>query len=333
VTGRLDDMEPAKIGAGLTILTPVFNDWEVLVQMLRALDQSLGQRGITAEVLVVDDGSTLTPRNGVDRTPFHHISRVEVLHLRRNLGHQRAIAIGLAFVHAERPCEAVVVMDADGQDRPSDVPDLVRKFHEEGGRKIVFAARFRRSESLFFRFCYHTYRGLHKVLTGVSVRVGNFSIVPFWALNSLVVVSELWNHYSAAVFKSKLPCTTIATQRGTRLTGSSRMNFFALLLHGMSALSVYGDVIGVRLLVAASTLLTAISGGLIASMLLRPGEAGLAMILAGILLFLTFQVAVVSSILVFSVLSGRANLTFLPIRDYRYFIADVTKAFPFTNHE
>jgi hypothetical protein len=200
----------------------------------------------------------------------------------------------------------------------------------------VFAARFRRSESLFFRFCYHSYRGLHKALTGVSVRVGNFSIVPFWALNSLVVVSELWNHYAAAVIKSRLPCTTIPTQRGTRLAGSSRMNFFGLMLHGMSALSVYGDVIGIRLLVAASTLLLAISGGLTAALLLRsgtsPGEPGLPMILGGVLLFVTFQVAVVSSILVFSVLGGRATLTFLPIRDYRYFIKDVTKTFPLSDH-
>ena len=317
---------------GLTILTPVFNDWESLGHMLRALDQALDQAGMPAEVVVVDDGSTAPLRGELDQTRFARISRVEVLHLRRNLGHQRAIAIGLAFVHGERPCEAVVVMDADGQDRPSDVPALVRTFQQEGGRKIVFAARARRSESLLFKACYHGYRALHKVLTGVSVRVGNFSIVPFWTLGGLVAVSELWNHYSAAVFRSKLPFRTIPTHRAERIAGDPHMKFFALVLHGMSALSVFGDVIGVRMLVMASGVLCLAVGGLGAALFIPTqigGEAPrLAMFLLGLVLIVSVQVVAMSALLIFSILSGRANLTFLPIRDYRHFVRDVSKAYP-----
>jgi hypothetical protein len=141
----------------------------------------------------------------------------------------------------------------------------------------------------------------------------------------------MWNHYAAAVFKSKLPYTTIPSQRAGRLAGETHMNFFGLVLHGLSALSVYGDVIGVRLLVAAGVLLCAVTGVVAALFLPLGGVAGAprpAMYLAGILLVLVFQVAVVSSILIFSILGGRANLTFLPIRDYRHFVKDVTKAVP-----
>jgi glycosyltransferase involved in cell wall biosynthesis len=316
---------------GLTILTPVFNDWESLGGMLGELDRALDRDALTAEVLVVDDGSTVPLRSELADRHFTRISRVEVLHLRRNLGHQRAIAIGLAFIYGERPCEAVVVMDADGQDRPSDVPALVRRFQEEGARKIVFASRARRSESLFFKTCYHGYRAVHKVLTGVSVRVGNFSILPFWALGSLVAVSELWNHYSAAVFKAKLPYATIPTHRAPRIAGDPRMNFFTLVLHGMSALSVFGDVIGVRLLVAASALLALVSGGFGVTFLgqFRAGAPGpgLALFLLGILLILTVQLVAMACALIFGVLGGRANLTFLPIRDYRHFVREVSKTF------
>ena len=45
-----------------------------------------------------------------------------VLRLRRNVGHQRAIALGLTYLQVEAGCEAVIVMDADGEDRPADVP-------------------------------------------------------------------------------------------------------------------------------------------------------------------------------------------------------------------
>lgn len=310
----------------LVVLTPVFNDWESLAGMLRSLDRVLCENQLEASVVVVDDGSTVPPKGQLDGAAYRRISRVEVLQLRRNLGHQRAIAIGLAFIHGERPCDAVVVMDADGQDRPEDVPRLLQKLQEGGGRTIVFAARMRRSENLLFKVGYHGYRAIHRALTGVSVRVGNFSIVPFWALGSLVVVSELWNHYSAAIFRSRLPYTTIPTERATRLAGDSRMNFFSLVLHGLSALSVFADVIGVRLLVGATLLLGAVIASFVGVLLLRLGHGpGLATFVSGVAVILAFQAAVVSGMLMFSILSARANLTFLPIRDYRHFVRDVSK--------
>ena len=131
-----------------------------------------------------------------------------------------------------------------------------------------------------FRFFYHIYRVLHRALTGVSVRVGNFSILPATFLTTLVAMSELWNHYAAAVFRSKLPFTMIPVPRGTRIAGRSRMNFTALVSHGLSAISVFGDIVGVRLLVAslAGSFLAAVrnhcgcSG--FASSLIRPYPAG-----------------------------------------------------------
>jgi len=251
--------------------------------------------------------------------------------LRTHLGHQRAIAIGLTFLYSETVCEAVVVMDADGQDRPQDVPELLRKFREENRRKIVFAARTRRSESVLFRLCYHGYRGLHRLLTGVSVRTGNFSILPFSSLASLSVVAELWNHYSAAVFRSRLPYTTIPAPRGNRTLGDPRMNFLQLVLHGLSALSVYAEVIGLRVLVAASVLLALDVGGLLVIVTRHRLGAGpepsWLLLAGGILFLLLFEVIVVSGVLIFSMLSSRANLTFLPIRDFRYFVRDTEEVF------
>jgi len=251
--------------------------------------------------------------------------------LDHGLGIYSAIAIGLTFLYSETVCEAVVVMDADGQDRPQDVPELLRKFREENRRKIVFAARTRRSESVLFRLCYHGYRGLHRLLTGVSVRTGNFSILPFSSLASLSVVAELWNHYSAAVFRSRLPYTTIPAPRGNRTLGDPRMNFLQLVLHGLSALSVYAEVIGLRVLVAASVLLALDVGGLLVIVTRHRLGAGpepsWLLLAGGILFLLLFEVIVVSGVLIFSMLSSRANLTFLPIRDFRYFVRDTEEVF------
>src|SRR5262249_34330459 len=133
----------------------------------------------------------------------------------------------------------------------------------------VFAERMKRSESLVFRFFYYLYRHLHFLLTSVRVRVGNFSAIPRQRLESLVAVSELWNHYAAAVFHSRQPYCSIPTQRAHRLSGRSSMNFVSLVAHGLSAISVYREVIGVRLLVLAICLALVAVAGLVTTVFLR----------------------------------------------------------------
>ena len=64
-----------------------------------------------------------------------------MLQLRRNLGHQRAIAVGLAYAEEHDPCDVVVIMDGDGEDDPKDVPRLLACCRQAGGREIVFAER------------------------------------------------------------------------------------------------------------------------------------------------------------------------------------------------
>ena len=145
----------------------------------------------------MDDGSSVPrPPGFLAGERLLSIREVEHLRLRRNVGHQRAIAIGLAHVHAQLPCQAVLVMDGDGEDRPSDVSSLLRKLEDCGRGRIVFAERTRRSEGLVFSFFYHLYRSLHRLLTGYAVRVGNFSVVPGHFLEQLAVTSELWSHYT-----------------------------------------------------------------------------------------------------------------------------------------
>ena len=67
------------------------------------------------------------------------------------LGHQRAIATGLCYAHDHLPAHVVVVMDGDGEDAPQDVPRLLDQVRATDGRKIVFAERTKRSESVVFR--------------------------------------------------------------------------------------------------------------------------------------------------------------------------------------
>lgn len=311
----------------ITIVTPVYNDWAALVILVAALDRELASRERTASLLIVDDGSPLDPD---EFTPIDvaALTGIDILHLRRNLGHQRAIAVGLAYVEAGAVVDAVVVMDADGEDRPEDVNRLLDTLEEEGRARVVFAERTRRSEGRLFASLYWLYRFVHLLLTGERVRVGNFSAIPHRLLRKLVAVSDLWNHYAAAVFHARLPYTTIPTRRGTRYAGSSHMNFVSLVAHGLSAMSVFGDRIGVRLLIATCTLAAAmVCVG--CALLAWHAVVGLAVpawlpsvaLAAVVLLLLLFATSLA---FVFIILAGRAAPGFLPFREFGHYVSHTT---------
>jgi glycosyltransferase involved in cell wall biosynthesis len=308
----------------IVILTCVYNDWTAAQALLPLLDAELLDAGLDAEVLIVDDGTTDPPPDPPPPGSFAALRVIRVLQLRKNLGHQRAIAVGLAYIYDRLPCDAVVVMDADGEDRPADVVRLVRALAELPTPAIVFAERSRRSESLPFIVFYHAYRLLHFILTGRGVRVGNFSVVPYSLLAGLVVDLNLWNHYAASVYVSKARTATIPTQRGRRLHGRSRFGFVSLVIHGLSAISCYNEIVSVRLLiytaVAALALLVSLAATVAVRLFTDLAIPGWATYAAGILTIILMQVLLFTLIVATTLLGDRTHQPVLPLRDYSYFV-------------
>lgn len=316
------------------ILIPTFDDWPALHRLLIDLDAALDGQVVEPRVLIVDDGSTAAPPADLAPGPFRALERVDVLRLRRNLGHQRAIAVGLAYVEANILCRAVVVMDGDGEDAPRDVPRLLDALEGANDARVIFAERTRRSESLTFRAGYAGFRILHRVLVGRPVRFGNFSVIPRVRLASLVTVSELWNHYAASVVRSRQPFATIPTDRAHRLDGRSSMNFVALVIHGLGAISVFSEVVGVRLLVAAFGMIGLAVAGLLAATLIRLATdlaiPGWATTVTGFLLILLVQAVMFAFVFSFLIIGGRQGSTFLPCRDYPLYVAGLEPLYPRT---
>lgn len=307
------------------VLIPVYNDWNAVAALLPLLDRALHDGGRRATVLLLDDGSSEPCPPALASLSLLAIEAIDVLMLRRNLGHQRALAVGLAYLDAAGDGNGpVVIMDGDGEDDPRDVPRLLDRFDAEHGRRVIFAERRRRSESLTFKVLYALYRWTHLIMTGKRVRVGNFSVLPCDQLHRLTVVSELWNHYAAAVAKAKLPSATVPTARAKRLAGHSAMSYVGLVVHGLSAISVYNEVIGVRALSAALGLIALALVGIPIIMVIRffsdlaiPGWATMSV---GILSVILLQAVLFSLIFSFITLANRQGLSFLPARDYSYFV-------------
>jgi len=310
------------------VIIPVYNDWESASILLGRLDSTLAAENISAEVLVVDDGSSQPGDSFMAAAPpLQAIRKVEVLRLNRNLGHQRAIAIALSYVSERQDYTAAVIMDGDGEDDPADVPRLISEGEVAGEGRIIFAARGKRSEGLIFRSFYYIYKKMYSLMTGVAISFGNFSMVPRQLLERLVVVAELWNNYPASVMKARLPYGTITTRRGCRYTGSSRMNLVSLIIHGLSAISVFGEIIGVRALIAMILLsiLSFLSIVIVVAIrLILPEIAvpGWASYLVASFLVILLQSFTMTLFFIFMILHSRNYTSFLPRRDFRFYILD-----------
>jgi polyisoprenyl-phosphate glycosyltransferase len=131
---------------------PIDDDWVAAELLVERIDSVLGEYALSGQLLFMDDGSfdslpeqfpKITPRN------IQQIQRVE---LKTNLGHQRALCVGLVHLAQGDLAGPVVIMDADGEDAPSDISRLLNKFVREDKRKVIFAARGLRAEEFLSTF-------------------------------------------------------------------------------------------------------------------------------------------------------------------------------------
>jgi glycosyltransferase involved in cell wall biosynthesis len=313
----------------IAILIPVFNDWESLARLLPEVDAALGAASLEGHVIVVDDGSTVAAPDEFGRHSYFHLSTVEVIRLRCNLGHQRAIAVGMAHLSKIGVgARAIIIMDGDGEDRPEDIPRLVAELYGQQG-DVVFAARTKRTEGHTFRFMYFVYRLVFWLLTGAEVRGGNFSALSCSALPRLVVNPDLWNHYAATVLRSRMRLSTLPLPRGKRYGGKSHMRYSRLVAHGLSAVAVFSEVVGARLVIFFSGVLAILLFLLGMELFTRlyntyaiPDWAAIA---TAVLILFTMQGLLSILIFALTVLGRRSQAKVVPLRDAEAFIESVLR--------
>ena len=195
--------------------------------------------------VVVDDTA------GQDREieSLRQLDRVRVLRPPFNLGHQRAIVYGLRKVLPEVTDEdTVVTLDADGEDRPEDLPRLLDAVAESGGSRLALALRTKRRESLSFKLAYRFFRLLFRALTGATVRSGNFAAIPGSAAKQALLHPVFDLSYSSAILALDLPVTYVPCERGERYEGRSKMTYGKLAMHGLRMMMPFTDRIAIRAL-------------------------------------------------------------------------------------
>jgi glycosyltransferase involved in cell wall biosynthesis len=157
----------------ISIIAPVYNEVEIIDELYRRLVDVLDGTGETWEVVFVNDGSwdgsgeklhALTERD----------TRIRVVNFARNFGHQNAVTAGMDYVRGE----AVVIIDADLQDPPEVIVQLLDKWRE--GFQVVYAVRAeRKGETWFKRFTAKLfYRMIYRITdVDIPVDTGDFRLM------------------------------------------------------------------------------------------------------------------------------------------------------------
>ena len=231
------------------ILMPLYNDWKSVSKLLEQIDLQTHNWKAEVSILIVNDASTEERLNL--KFNFKKIKQVKILNMKENIVHQRCIATGLKYICENEDFDRVIVMDADGEDRPEELNDFFNKAIEKPSMTIT-GNRFKRSEGPIFRFLYEIHKILTLIFTGKLIKFGNFSCIPKSHVKELVTKSYLWNSYSSSIIKTIKDRTFIKSIRGIRYVQPSKMNFLALIFHSLSIISVFRNEVIMRSIILFS---------------------------------------------------------------------------------
>jgi len=233
------------------IFTPVYRDVrsfrilrERLLEVLAATPEAAAGE---VRFVVIDDTAGQDP----EIAGLRDLGDVSVLQPPFNLGHQRALVYALRKTLPRiEDDDAVVTLDADGEDRPEDLPRLLAPLTSKppAERRVVLALRTKRRESLGFKVFYRLFRLLFRSLTGATVRSGNFAAMPASIAKRALKHPTFDLSYSSAILALDLPVEYVPCERGERYEGSSKMTYGKLAMHGLRMLMPFTDRIAIRAL-------------------------------------------------------------------------------------
>ena len=222
-------------------IIPVYNDEESFLNLFKEIQSTNSH--YDNNFLIINDCSS----QKFDKLPEG--KKITEIILEKNSGSQKAITIGLNYIFDKKiDFDYLIVMDSDGEDKPTDIKKLIEETNKKNNNTIMFASRRKRFESFTFKFLYFVYKILFKVLTGKNLNFGNYSCVPKNNLEDLIKVSSIDFHYSAAIVKSKLKYDTILCDKGNRYCGKSNMSYLGLFFHAIKSLSIFYKTIFFRFL-------------------------------------------------------------------------------------
>jgi len=240
-------------GFRLSVAIPIHNEESVLPELLTRLMGVLDKvQGGPHELLFVDDGSTDGTLALLEEAAQRD-TRIMVLSLSRNFGHQAALTAALDHVTGD----ATVLMDGDLQDEPESIPRLLEKFFE--GYDVVYAQRTRRKEAWPLRLSYYVFYRLMARLSDMKLPLdaGDFALMSRRVVEHLQRLQEHHRYLRGLRSWVGFRQIGIPVERSQRHSGRSKYSVFRLLKLASDGIFAF-SIVPIR----AAAILGAISIGL-----------------------------------------------------------------------
>ncbi len=219
----------------LTVVIPAFNEEDNLGPMFDRLVAALENEVDGLEIIFVDDGSSDGTWSGISDLAESD-SRVRGVRFARNFGHQAAVTAGVDVARGR----AVVLIDADLQDPPEIIPEMINKWRE--GFEVVYAQREgREGETLFKKATAALfYRLLHRVTeVDIPVDTGDFRLMGPRALEAFRALPERNRFIRGLVSWIGFPQTAVRYRREARHAGDTKYPFRKMLRFALDALTSF----------------------------------------------------------------------------------------------
>lgn len=219
----------------LSIVVPVYNEEAVILETCKRLKNVMDSLGETYEIIFVNDGSR-------DRTAFiinelcEKDKAIKFINFSRNFGHQLAITAGMDYASGE----AIIVIDADLQDPPEVIPQMVQKWKE--GFNVVYGKRLeRKGETFFKKLTARLFYRLLRQLTDIDMPVdtGDFRLIDRNVCNALKLVNERNRYVRGIISWLGFKQTGIEFTREKRFAGETKYPFRKMIRFAFDAISSF----------------------------------------------------------------------------------------------
>ena len=237
-SSNLQDGTEKTVGdMAISVVVPVYNEEEVLPEFHKRISNVLDSMAVNAEIIYVNDGSTDKSLEIMQDIQEKDHS-VAIVDLSRNFGKEIALTAGLDHASGD----AIVLIDADLQDPPELIPELVK--HWKDGYDVVYAKRIVRDGETIIKktTAYIFYRLIQKVgRVKIPEDTGDFRLLSRRAVDSLIQLREHHRFMKGLYAWIGYPQKAVPYQRDRRYAGQTKWNYWKLwnfALEGITSFSI-----------------------------------------------------------------------------------------------
>jgi glycosyltransferase involved in cell wall biosynthesis len=225
-------MEPSII---YSVIAPIYNEIGNLAELYRRVKETLDKTGESWELIMVDDGSTDGSTDEIQKLADQD-GRIKPVIFVRNFGHQIAVTAGLDYAQGQ----AVVIIDADLQDPPEVIPDLIARWKE--GYEVVYAQRAEREGESWFKLTTASvfYRLIYRITDiKIPMDTGDFRLLDRKVVNVLVQMRERHRFLRGMSSWVGFKQTGVAYKRAARFSGVTKYPFKKMIKFASDAITSF----------------------------------------------------------------------------------------------